>query len=98
MAKQNCWEIKECGREPGGKNESELGTCPTTTESRLDGVHSGKNAGRSCWVIAGTMCGGKVQGTFVDKQPDCLECDFYRQVVEEEGDSFILTDQLLDKL
>lgn len=96
--KQNCWEYKKCGREPGGKNETELGTCPTTTETRLDGLHGGKNAGRACWAIAGTMCGGKVQGTFADKQANCLECDFWHQVVEEEGDDFLLTDKILAKL
>jgi len=65
MGKLNCWEFKKCGRQPEGVHEHNLGTCPAPLERMLDGVHGGKNAGRACWVLAGTMCGGKVQGTFV---------------------------------
>ena len=43
--KQNCWEAKNCGREPGGTKVGEMGICPTAIEKRLDGVHSGKNGG-----------------------------------------------------
>jgi len=32
-----------------------------------------------CWLIAGTMCGGKVQGKFVEKYDSCTECEVYRQ-------------------
>jgi len=44
MKKPNCWEFKQCGREPGGLLSDELGVCPASTETRLDGVHGGKNA------------------------------------------------------
>ncbi|GBD98556.1 hypothetical protein BMS3Abin07_00576 [bacterium BMS3Abin07] len=57
--KRNCWEFKGCGREPGGKNAEGLGVCPAATYERLDGIHRGKNGGRVCWIIAGTMCGGR---------------------------------------
>jgi hypothetical protein len=60
--KLNCWEFKKCGREAGGAKAKELGVCPATEDEKLNTVHGGKNAGRSCWVLAGTMCGGKVQG------------------------------------
>ena len=83
---ENCWEFKECGREPGGKKEKELGTCPATIEVRVDGVHHGKNAGRCCWAIAGTLCKGKVQGTFAKKLGDCIKCTFYVKVSQEERD------------
>ena len=43
----NCWEIKKCGREKGGKNEEELGICPAHPKY-----------GHSCWIIAGTFCKG----------------------------------------
>ncbi len=65
--KLNCWEFKKCGREPGGTHANDLGVCPTTQEMRLDGVHGGINAGRSCWVVTGTLCRGEVQGTFAKK-------------------------------
>ena len=96
--KQNCWEVKQCGRQPGGLNAKELGVCPATTEARLDGVHGGKNAGRSCWVIAGTLCRGKVQGTFAQKFRDCEKCEFYQQVKKEEFTQFVLSALLYRKL
>ncbi|SPQ00714.1 Metal dependent phosphohydrolase (fragment) [Candidatus Sulfobium mesophilum] len=96
--KKNCWEVMKCGREPGGKNAGELGVCPATTDARLDAVHSGKNAGRACWVIAGTFCEGKVQGTFARKYEDCSLCEFFRQVRAEEGSDYQMALVLLKKL
>jgi hypothetical protein len=84
MAKLNCWEIKKCGREPGGEKVELLGVCPVTVEKKLNNVHSGKNGGRSCWIVAGTLCGGKVQGTYAIKLSNCMQCDFYKSVREEE--------------
>jgi hypothetical protein len=78
MNKLNCWEFKKCGREPGGLNAEDQGICPATTETKMHGVHDGKNAGRSCWVVAGTLCEGKVQGTFALKEANCVHCDFYK--------------------
>ena len=69
--KLNCWEYKNCGREPYGHNAKELGVCPAATESKLDGIHGGKNAGRTCWVVAGTLCRGVKQGTFAQKYSSC---------------------------
>lgn len=96
--KENCWEFKECGRERGGKKTKESGICPASTDDRLDGVHSGKNAGRSCWVVAGTMCRTEVQGTFAQKYKDCAKCSFYLKVREEEGEELMPTIVLLDKV
>jgi PAS domain S-box-containing protein len=31
-----------------------------------------------CWQVAGTFCGGKVQGTFAQKFISCSECEVYR--------------------
>lgn len=93
--KVNCWEFKKCGREPGGKNARELGICPASVYDKLDGVHGGKNAGRVCWVVAGTMCGGEVEGSFAKKYKDCRECDFYQLVKKEEGSQFLITVDLI---
>ena len=35
-------------------------------------------------MIAGTMCGGSKQGTHVDKEKSCIECEFYNKVKNEE--------------
>jgi CRP-like cAMP-binding protein len=81
----NCWEVMMCGREPGGANCSEYGVCPAAADQSFDGINSGKCGGRICWAVAGTFCGGCAQGSFVEKRPSCLECDFYQMVQEEEG-------------
>lgn len=86
--KLNCWEVKQCGREPGGKRV-DLGVCPASAETRLNGVHGGINAGRACWVVAGTLCGGKVQGTFAKKYDTCEQCDFFNLIRQEEGADYI---------
>lgn len=63
----NCWEFKKCGREQGGAKARELGVCPSYPHN-----------GTSCARVAGTLCGGKVQGTFATKLANCLQCDFYK--------------------
>jgi len=88
MKKRNCWEVMQCGREPGGQKVQELGVCPAATDERLDSIHGGKNSGRACWVIAGTFCEGALQGSFAQKYRDCTTCEFYRQVMKEEGSGY----------
>ena len=84
MNKKNCWEVKKCGREIGGSNVDELGVCPVANAKDYNGVNDGVNAGRTCWAVAGSLCGGEVQGTFVSKIESCMKCDFYLLVVREE--------------
>ena len=96
--KQNCWEFSACGREQGGVHEKELGVCPAAIEVRLDKVHEGKNGGRACWIVAGTLCEGKPEGSFVRKHKNCTSCDFYNQVELEEKEAFLLTTALLKKM
>jgi len=82
--KRNCWEFKKCGREPGGAKEKELGICPAAVYVELHGAHGGKNAGRSCWIIAGSLCGGKIQGSYAEKLQNCWRCEFMNMVKNEE--------------
>ena len=98
MVALNCWEFKKCGREPGGAKSAELGVCPSATETRLDGTNNGKNAGRVCWALAGTLCGGKVQGTYAQKFLNCMECEFYKQVIREEQGNLAEFATVLNKL
>lgn len=63
----NCWEFKKCGRELGGVKVKELGVCPAYP-----------NGGKHCAQIAGTLCGGTVQGTFAMKLANCMQCDFFK--------------------
>jgi hypothetical protein len=79
----NCWEFMNCGREVGGRRVAEMGVCPAAVASRLDGVLGGTNGGRCCWIVAGTFCKGKPQGTFARRYASCRQCDFFRRVQSE---------------
>lgn len=93
--KLNCWEFMKCGREPGGRNVSELGLCSVITNQDADGINDGTNGGRVCWAIAGSFCQTHIEGTFARKIPSCMMCEFYDLVLKEEGKSvFNLTKRM----
>jgi len=96
--KRNCWEVKNCGRERSGAKAFEMGVCPAATEKRLNNVHGGVNGGRGCWIVAGTYCKGKIQGTFAQKAKNCSACDFYRLVKSEEENRFLPLTTMLQKM
>jgi hypothetical protein len=91
--KKQCWQVKMCGREPGGKKVEELGVCKASLPSEYNGINEGEVGGRFCWAIAGTLCGGEPQGEYSKKIHNCLSCEFLQLVEEEEGNRFILTPQ-----
>jgi len=64
-----CWEYMKCGRDKDATMK-----CPAYP-----------NFGRVCWVVAGTFCEGKVQGTFAQKYEDCRKCDFYQMLKKQRG-------------
>ncbi len=82
--RMNCWEYKKCGREPGGSRTAEMGVCPAALDDSFHNVNHGKNAGRICWAVAGTFCGGEVPGSFAEKEKSCVKCDFFKCVQQEE--------------
>jgi hypothetical protein len=90
--------MMDCGRGPKGAKVAELGLCPVVDERRLDGVHGGRNAGRACWVVPGSLCDGRVQGAFASKYEACRGCRFYQAVKSEEGGRFVLAGTLLPRL
>ena len=98
MAKKNCWEVKKCGRHPGGNNLKELGECPAVKSFAAHGINNGINGGRGCWAIAGTFCKGAVQGTFADKIESCTACNFYQMVQDEEGNLVTSSYKIVEKI
>ena len=88
MSKMNCWDFQKCGREPGGLHAQTKGVCPAAEETRLNGVNRGINAGRCCWLVAGTYCSDVEQGTFVQKFHECHACDFFQEVMHQEERHF----------
>lgn len=87
----NCWEYMKCGREPGGQNVAQLGACPAATDESFEDINSGICGGRFCWAVAGTFCGGRIQGTYAEKRDSCLGCSFYHRVQAEEGTANLRT-------
>ena len=71
----NCWEIKKCERQKGGKKVYELGEC----------IASKERMGHSCWAIAGTICLGKIEGTFAQKIGFCTSCEVYQRYNRSSG-------------
>jgi hypothetical protein len=85
----NCWEYMKCGRQPGGEKTREFGVCVAAVDTTHEGVNGGRHAGRYCWKVSGTLCGGKVQGTYAQKVTNCVKCEFYKLVRSEEGDRLV---------
>jgi CheY-like chemotaxis protein len=98
IRKINCWEFMRCGRTPYDGPIDEKKICPVSADVRLDGIHGGKNGGRACWVVAGSMCDGKLQGPARQKFADCRKCSFYRALKKEEGEHYCDSLYLLDRL
>ena len=88
VQKANCWEFMGCHKED----------CSAKSEVRLNGAHGGKNAGRACWVVAGTRCKGVVQGEYAQKKDNCNKCEFYLHMRGEDGMVFQNTFVLLNRL
>lgn len=66
-----CWEYKKCGRQPGGASAGQQGICPGATFVQTE-----------CWLLAGTLCDGEVQGTYAQKYESCIICDYYNRMQE----------------
>lgn len=64
----NCWEITGCGREMDGVKMEEHGEC----------IVSKEGLGHSCWAMAGTLCGGEVQGSVAQKIGQCTSCGVHK--------------------
>ena len=77
----NCWEAKDCGREPNGHNVLLHGVCPVTTESSVDDIHKGINGGRYCWTLIPVIENNSNESGFCSGGLyECIKCDFYKLV------------------
>lgn len=93
--KKNCWEFTNCGRQSDGERVKEYGICPAFMETRLNGIHGGKNGGRACWIVKDTLCNGKIQGRFQEKFRNCKLCSVFQCVRDEEGPRFIISYEVI---
>lgn len=94
----NCWEYMKCGREFDGKNVAELGVCPVLENNALHGTHGGIKAGRCCWIVAGTLCNGDIQGTYASKHESCRKCNFYKKVKSQGKNKIMNQSELLEMI
>ncbi len=68
----------------------ELGVCPAARPGPHSGMNGGAEGGRICWSVAGTLCDGKVRGSFASKRSTCTDCEVFKRVQQEEGERFHL--------
>ena len=89
--KQNCWEFQNCGKNPSSIGNPGIERCPAEESAGMDGANDGKNGGRYCWRVTGTLCSthdGKSIPHWAEKMKDCIHCEFFRRVRSEEGENF----------
>lgn len=79
--KLNCWEFLACGQ---GIDSDSCLECPAFSLELFDGINGGHNAGRCCWAVVGTLCKGEIQNDLIAKFSDCLNCDFFTYVQDQE--------------
>ncbi len=81
-------EIQEMWTSTQRGNGIRLAICPASTDRAYDGNNSGQNCGCYDRKIAGTLCEGMVQRSFAAKAMNCLDCDFYKLISDEERIQF----------
>lgn len=82
--KLNCWEFKNCGREPGGLLADSHGVCPVALALRYDGLNEGKGAGRACWLAQAEQAKSRLDDFRPVSCDRCADCDFHLRVLFEE--------------
>ena len=61
-------------------------------------MNEGANGGRISRATAGTLCNGKVQGSYAAKMNTCTQCEFYQRVVRQQGADLQRASAVLGKL
>ncbi|MBF0136685.1 MAG: hypothetical protein HQL65_10625 [Magnetococcales bacterium] len=72
--KINCWEFNQCGKEE---------YCLAGTSDSFDGFFGGKNGGRFCAFIEGTLCKDDTPRRDSDKLKMCSHCPFYEILLKD---------------
>jgi signal transduction histidine kinase len=51
--------------------------------TKTDCLCYGKDGAVRCWQVAGTFCGGNVQGDFAQKYKNCSQCQVFQKATED---------------
>ena len=80
MFKPQCWEVMKCNNQTN---------CVVAINVKYHNLHDGKNAGRACWLVAGTFSKDKSnKNSCINKVSTCMNCNFFAMVQEQEQLSF----------
>jgi hypothetical protein len=60
----------------------EMKDCPA---ERRDNCPAYPDSGGQCWLVTGTKCGGKEQGTYREKMSNCRKCNVHIAVHKTAG-------------
>lgn len=94
MMKKNCWEVMDCGLQPGGDTTHSQGICPASIPGECNGINYGVFGGRFCWAIVGTLCSREAVESsdklLIKIFTDCIHCDFFKKVQDEESNNFVI--------
>ena len=71
----NCWEIKKCERQKGGKKVNGLSEC----------IASKARMGHSCWAVVGSLCGSEIRCPLAQKIRYCTSCEVYEIYNRSKG-------------
>lgn len=87
--KMNCWEYFKCGKDVQSKQEDETKkVCNVSITQNINHVNSGRNAGRICWDITGSLCDTFEKGDMIYKEKKCETCEFKALVEKEERENY----------
>jgi hypothetical protein len=84
----NCWDFMGCEFAKfleGEDSKLESGCCPVLLMNEYNGFNNGTYAGRACWLVLNTKCFNSLQRNYNEKFKSCIDCEFYKLVIEEEG-------------
>ncbi|MBF0097558.1 MAG: hypothetical protein HQM04_08770 [Magnetococcales bacterium] len=85
---KNCWEVKQCGREPGGYMARQQGTCPVPLYTLADGFLGGHNGGRACAFIVRQLNASERLSACSQNSQTCDQCSFFNQLQSNYPHSF----------
>lgn len=77
----NCWDMKDCGRGPGGRLVGELGECPVV---KAVGSKEENGPDQKCWKVRIKDEKGRLVPNWSRPEKECLNCEVMDITREKE--------------